>query len=55
MMDDARKSRPRQLRKNMTDAERLLWRELRSRQLGGYKFRRQQPLGTYVVDFVCFE
>jgi very-short-patch-repair endonuclease len=39
----------------MTDAERVLWRELRSRQLAGYKFRRQQPLGRFIVDFVCFE
>ena len=39
----------------MTDAERVLWRELRSRQLAGYKFRRQQPLGRYIVDFVCLE
>jgi very-short-patch-repair endonuclease len=44
-----------QRRKNMTDAERVLWRHLRSRQLSGHKFRRQQPLGRYVVDFVCFE
>ncbi|MBM4350351.1 MAG: endonuclease domain-containing protein [Deltaproteobacteria bacterium] len=47
--------RPRQLRKNMTDAERLLWRHLRLRQISGYKFRRQQPIGRYIVDFVCFE
>ena len=39
----------------MTDAERLLWRELRSRQVGGQKFRRQQPLGRFVVDLVCPE
>lgn len=39
----------------MTDAERVLWRELRSRQLAGYKFRRQQPLGRYIVDLVCLE
>ena len=44
-----------QLRKNSTDAERALWRALRSRQLGGYKFRRQQPLGPFIVDFVCLE
>ena len=43
------------LRKNMTDAEQLLWRHLRDRQLGGYKFRRQHPIGTFVVDFVCLE
>ena len=44
-----------QLRKNMTDAERLLWRHLRSRQLESQKFRRQQPLGRFIVDFVCLE
>jgi very-short-patch-repair endonuclease len=47
--------RARQLRKNSTDAERLLWRALRSRQLHGYKFRRQQSLGPFIVDFVCLE
>ncbi|MBW2033435.1 MAG: endonuclease domain-containing protein [Deltaproteobacteria bacterium] len=39
----------------MTDAERLLWQHLRNRQLGGYKFRRQRPIGSYIVDFVCLE
>ncbi|MEA3428382.1 MAG: DUF559 domain-containing protein [Thermodesulfobacteriota bacterium] len=43
------------LRKNMTDAERLLWRRLRNRELGGYKFRRQRPVGPYIVDFICLE
>ena len=43
------------LRKRPTDAEILLWRYLRSKQLEGMKFRRQQPIGRYVVDFVCFE
>ena len=42
------------LRKNMTDAERKLWRALRARSIGA-KFRRQTPLGSYIVDFVCFE
>ena len=41
------------LRQNATDAERRLWARLRSRQLDGYKFRRQVPLGPYVADFVC--
>ena len=41
------------LRKNPTDTERVLWRYLRMRQFKGFKFRRQQPLGRYVVDFVC--
>ena len=47
--------RARALRKNSTDAERALWHYLRLRQRQGYKFRRQQPLGHYIVDFVCFE
>ena len=46
--------RARALRRNMTDAERRLWRGLRRKSLG-LKFRRQVPLGPYVVDFVCFE
>ena len=40
------------LRIGMTDAERRLWSRLRQEQLG-VKFRRQHPLGTYVLDFVC--
>jgi very-short-patch-repair endonuclease len=39
----------------MTDAERLLWRHLRQRQMAGLKFRRQHPLGRFIVDFVCIE
>ena len=39
----------------MTDAERALWGVLRSRQLQGFKFRRQHPIGKFVVDFVCLE
>ena len=35
-------------------AERLLWRRLQDRQLAGFKFRRQVPIGPYIVDFVCF-
>jgi very-short-patch-repair endonuclease len=38
----------------MTDAEQLLWRHLRAHRLNGQKFRRQQPLGPYIVDFVHF-
>ena len=45
----------RNLRKNSTDAENLLWRYLRAGRLEGLKFRRQQPIGNYIVDFVCFE
>jgi len=39
------------LRQNLTDAERKLWAALRDRQLDGVKFRRQHPLGPYVLDF----
>ena len=49
------RERARQLRKNLTDAERVLWRKLRFWQIDGCKFRRQQPLGRYIVDFVCLE
>ena len=49
------RERARQLRKNLTDAERLLWRKLRFWQVDGLKFRRQQPLGRYIVDFICLE
>lgn len=45
----------RQLRKNSTDAERLIWSYLRSRSLEGIKFRRQQSFGPYIVDFVSTE
>ena len=48
-------SRARRLRKQSTEAEKTLWRHLRNRQLAGYKFRRQAPLGKYVVDFLCYE
>ena len=45
----------RDLRRNQTDAERLLWGRLRARRLCGVKFRRQEVLGPYVVDFACLE
>ncbi len=45
----------RELRKNPTDCERLLWLHLRAGRLQGFKFKRQQPLGDYIVDFVCFQ
>ena len=50
-----RTARARELRNNPTEAERTLWKHLRLRQLGGYKFRRQQPLGPYIVDLICLE
>jgi very-short-patch-repair endonuclease len=48
-------SKARQLRGAMTDAERRLWSALRDRRLEGYKFRRQYPLGPFVLDFACIE
>ena len=47
--------RARALRQRLTDAERLLWRHLRNRELGGWKFRRQYPVGPYIVGFICVE
>ena len=46
-----RTQRARALRREQTDAENLLWRHLRNRNLRGVKFRRQQPVGPYVADF----
>jgi very-short-patch-repair endonuclease len=45
----------RELRRQGTHSERVLWLKLRNKQLAGVKFRRQQPLGNYIVDFVSFE
>jgi very-short-patch-repair endonuclease len=39
----------------MTDAEKRLWSQLRSKQLFGMKFHRQHPIGPFIVDFVCLE
>ena len=43
------------LRKRATQAESVLWSRLRERQIEGVKFRRQQPIGEFIVDFVSFE
>lgn len=43
------------LRKKQTDAEKLLWSNLRNRKLNGYKFRRQHAIKSYIVDFYCAE
>ena len=45
----------RKLRREQTDAERALWQRLKGKQLDGVKFRRQQPIGPYIVDFASFE
>jgi len=41
------------LRSSQTDAEQRLWRSLRGKQVGGVRFRPQQPIGPYIVDFFC--
>ncbi|RUM17842.1 MULTISPECIES: endonuclease domain-containing protein [Rhizobium] len=59
--EDIRKRRPgktrqaRKLRQTETEEEYRLWGDLRNRQLNGYKFTRQAPLGTYIADFLCRE
>jgi very-short-patch-repair endonuclease len=47
------KSRARDMRRALTDAERKLWRALRDRRMQSLKFRRQAPVGPYIVDFLC--
>ena len=48
-------SRARVLRRQASEAEKVLWQQLRRRQLEGYKFRRQVVFEPYIVDFVCLE
>jgi very-short-patch-repair endonuclease len=49
------KARSRALRAEQTLAEEILWRELRGRRLGRWKFRRQHPIARYIVDFVSLD
>ncbi len=49
------KIRARTLRKSLTDVENKLWSQLRGRQVSGVKFRRQHPIGPFIVDFCCVE
>ena len=51
--NDLKTARARRLRRSSTDAESALWCRLRSRALDGYKFVRQEPIGSYTVDLVC--
>jgi very-short-patch-repair endonuclease len=53
MRTTAKTAKARRLRRNQTDAERILWLCLRDRKLDGLKFRRQVPIDRYVVDFLC--
>jgi very-short-patch-repair endonuclease len=45
----------RKLRGHLTPAEGLLWSRLRRQQVGGFRFRRQHPIGPYIADFACIE
>jgi very-short-patch-repair endonuclease len=45
--------RAKQLRREMTPAEAILWKQLRGRRFSGFKFRRQQPLDYFIADFFC--
>ncbi|MDP3330466.1 MAG: DUF559 domain-containing protein [Methylococcaceae bacterium] len=47
--------RARDLRRDQTPMEQSLWQQLRAKRFAGFKFRRQQPIGRYIVDFVCFD
>jgi very-short-patch-repair endonuclease len=57
MRDQTRTStrRARELRRNMSPAEKRLWQGLRARRLDGHRFRRQHPIGPYIADFVCLK
>jgi len=47
--------RSRSLRRNLTDAERIIWYAVRAHRLNGARFRRQTPIGPFIVDFVCHD
>jgi len=49
------RDRARRMRREDTGAEARLWNALRDRRLGGRKWRRQVPIGPYIVDFLCLE
>ncbi|GET27614.1 endonuclease domain-containing protein [Prolixibacter sp. NT017] len=49
------KARAAELRKEMTDAEKMLWQHLRNRKMKGLKFRRQHPVHIFILDFYCHE
>ena len=55
MKQKATTERARELRRNQSNAERLFWSKVRNRQLAGWKFKRQVPLGPFIVDFYVDE
>jgi very-short-patch-repair endonuclease len=52
-VDASKVQRAKELRRDMTPAERALWQHLRANRLGGFHFRRQQIIGGFIVDFYC--
>ena len=52
---DEKYTRARNLRKNLTSQEKTLWNLVKNRQINNRKFRRQVPIGNYIVDFLCKE
>ncbi len=55
MRKGQKRNRARELRRDMTPAERRLWTILQRRQIEGFRFRRQCPVGPYIADFACLE
>ena len=55
MREEQKVESARQLRKDSTPAEARMWEQLRNRQLTNQKFRRQAPVGPFIVDFICLE
>ncbi len=53
--DEASRKRSRELRQSLSPPEAYLWKNIKSRQLGGFQFNRQKPLGPYIADFYCHE
>lgn len=51
MLDPKQKAKIKHLKANMTKAECILWQRIRRKQINGYSFRRQYPIGPYIVDF----
>jgi len=54
-LTDELRDQARYFRRRLTKAERILWQDIRNRQLGGFKFRRQVPIDQFIVDFCCLE
>jgi primosomal protein N' (replication factor Y) len=53
LISDKIRQRSRDLRRNQTEVERILWSYLRSRKVNGWRFRRQHPIAPYIADFAC--